>query len=1175
MTDKEAQLKAKLLKMKLAADINNVVSDTNKTITDSLEKEKKVIDSNRIFNDALNKRKGLKPNPPSIYDLGGKGKHPRTEVIQTKNAAISAAKGKVKKLKKKYVDPNPQAETPEEIMQSAESAGREPTYIAQDHGHRISFRSHSAGNFRTASLNEQSGKYAKYWLLNAKDTNGNGWGIASHTAKENMKKFIGRPLVVTASSWHGASEYGDEYEHPYLPTNDISAILDHQEKFRVGSIVDVVEDSHGDWFASVEMLPKFASSRLPPFCSPAIYQLDASEAEGQISKWEALHLAALTENPAYGARIALLKGTCVGTGSECKVQFKVAKQATIECPKKKQKISRLKQRLAYDPPEEDILGSGILESADAHEINKQPHNIPPSRLIKKNIPAKDNTGAFFENILGEDDVNLITGEEYKSQLDEIIRKGYIGENVDRTKKYKIDKTNKLPHQRVKDVSQGWTRDYIEKHKLSKLKQRLYIAQQAKLQKTALSETPLNPKNSFHIRLKKGVKNELYDPKYVYYNMMNNVNKGFVKKNQLGSVQQYIRKNDLSKMRIDNPDTGSWNELGEIADITSGVIDHEDGDVSFQSKGSPGKMYYHDIKPKNQSAKLKARLAGLSRMAASDIDWENIFKKSDEMQFEEFWENFDKKEKEYDSQKRKYVNVGDSDKRKYEFMKVRNIPQLQKEFELKGLVPSGHKFTEEDLGKHGLFGEMNGIVSPNGLFFSAADYSESWEDFKDDDGADNLTDMLIQANKHGLIDDATKEKYMMEDGVLDFYEDSGFGLVRGSPHNMDSSTNSVSWDSKDMPTREQTETYKNIIEDNRVIPDKIDVNIWSGNNDGDLNEVMRKNSTESGESFISLNDEFRKSLKLKNHKTKYTNIQGYEVTPESHKRITESGIDPMSSEYGYDPEEPGMVEHNKYKAEHPENYPSDEQMKVVRKQANERKKKSNKRKTEIKSEKYKRNAKLKARLAAVGLPDGFGKDPKKFKDFKDFLDNFNQDAGPPEHERKSPFPLPKYFEKDYEAFHNHVQDSAFRLEDAQEAGIDLEDENFSHGDDVSQSWNDVSKENQDKLRPYYQKHLSKELSWQKDPSLYTSGELPKEDQTYTKPGFHKNLTPMFENEPDGYKEINPKDIVSKTYDSTYDEPSKYSKLKARLAGLGDENMTYQNSKKVKLHKTKNMGKNDKD
>ena len=253
--------------------------------------------------------------------------------MNAKKYANIYCQSKIKKLKKTPIKTMEKRGLPENILEDAAAeAGvdenQSPSYIAQDHGHRISFRSHSAGNFKTASLNEQSGKYAKYWLLNAKDTNGNGWGIASHTAKENMKKFIGRPLVVTASSWHGASEYGDEYEHPYLPTNDITAILDHQEKFRVGSIVDVVEDSHGDWFASVEMLPKFASSRLPPFCSPAIYQLDASEAEGQISKWEALHLAALTENPAYGARIALLKGTCVGTGSECKVQFKVAKQVS-------------------------------------------------------------------------------------------------------------------------------------------------------------------------------------------------------------------------------------------------------------------------------------------------------------------------------------------------------------------------------------------------------------------------------------------------------------------------------------------------------------------------------------------------------------------------------------------------------------------------------------------------------------------------------------------------------------------------------------------------------------------------------------------------------------------------------------------------------------------------------
>jgi hypothetical protein len=176
----------------------------------------------------------------------------------------------------------------------------------------------------------------------------------------------------------------------------------------VGSIVDVFEDKHGDWYASIEMLPKFASSRLPPFCSPAIYQLDASEAEGQISKWEALHLAALTENPAYGARIALLKGTCVGTDNECKVQFKSAKQESgIECPvkekqkkvksklsklKKKQKVSKLKSRLAF----QDISGSneGDIVPKEPYKLHSRSKEIEEHGL--KTIGESDNfNGGHF------------------------------------------------------------------------------------------------------------------------------------------------------------------------------------------------------------------------------------------------------------------------------------------------------------------------------------------------------------------------------------------------------------------------------------------------------------------------------------------------------------------------------------------------------------------------------------------------------------------------------------------------------------------------------------------------------------------------------------------------------------------------------------------------------------
>ena len=220
------------------------------------------------------------------------------------------------------------------------------------HNHKIQFRVHEGSQYRRASLTKQEGKYAKYWLLNAKQTNGNGWGVSQTSIAKNINKFIGRPFVVTAKQWIPESEYGDQFEHPYLPTNNISQIINHQEKFRVGSIVDIIE-KNGDYHAVIEMNSKFAHMMLPPFCSPAIFQNNPGEADGQIADWEALHLAGLVEDPAYGAQIALLKGSCMGTADACSVQFKVAKQAKTVCHKKMKNLKgRLaKVRLAYDPPE--------------------------------------------------------------------------------------------------------------------------------------------------------------------------------------------------------------------------------------------------------------------------------------------------------------------------------------------------------------------------------------------------------------------------------------------------------------------------------------------------------------------------------------------------------------------------------------------------------------------------------------------------------------------------------------------------------------------------------------------------------------------------------------------------------------------------------------------------------
>jgi len=200
--------------------------------------------------------------------------------------------------------------------------------------HHHSFEFKPVGQFRGASLlQEQSAdkKFVKYFLLTAKDVNGNGWGVSQNSIQSNIKDFIGQPLVATSRQFIADSEYGDTYTHPYIPTNHLPTIFAHQNKFAIGIIRDVVEE-HGNWNAIAEIFPKYAHIKPPLFCSPGIFQLDPREPEGNISKWKALHLAVLDAEPAYGAQMAIMKGSCIGSLNECKVQFKGAKLEEYDCP---------------------------------------------------------------------------------------------------------------------------------------------------------------------------------------------------------------------------------------------------------------------------------------------------------------------------------------------------------------------------------------------------------------------------------------------------------------------------------------------------------------------------------------------------------------------------------------------------------------------------------------------------------------------------------------------------------------------------------------------------------------------------------------------------------------------------------------------------------------------------
>src|SRR5579864_3641523 len=100
-------------------------------------------------------------------------------------------------------------------------------------------------------------KFVKYFLLTASRTNGNNWGINPDTADHNMKYFIGRPLVCTSKEWIPHTVY-DTFDHPYLPTNDLYKVLNHQEHYRVGTIKEVTHEGD-NYYAIAEILPKFAN----------------------------------------------------------------------------------------------------------------------------------------------------------------------------------------------------------------------------------------------------------------------------------------------------------------------------------------------------------------------------------------------------------------------------------------------------------------------------------------------------------------------------------------------------------------------------------------------------------------------------------------------------------------------------------------------------------------------------------------------------------------------------------------------------------------------------------------------------------------------------------------------------------------------------------------------------
>jgi hypothetical protein len=299
--------------------------------------------------------------------------------------------------------PRPKRSEFKNIISAARDHIREAK-IDTDHQHSIEWHVQAKGQQRTAYLidTQPNRRFTKYWLLNAKQVNGNGWGVDPSTIDENIQKFVGKPFVVTAQSWIPDSEYGNSYVHPYIPTNNLRRIFQHQAKYTVGVVRRIIKDEKDDYYAMIEKLPKFAHMRDPPFCSPGIFQMDRNEPMDKIRTWEPLHLAGLEEDPAYGAHVALLKGNCVGTENECYVQFRGAKlEVVTQCPIRNARKGKLKERLegvvleaSANKVVEAFKKKEVLKSGN-HSTDGKAYYLFGNKIAEQGDPKEPNFGDYM------------------------------------------------------------------------------------------------------------------------------------------------------------------------------------------------------------------------------------------------------------------------------------------------------------------------------------------------------------------------------------------------------------------------------------------------------------------------------------------------------------------------------------------------------------------------------------------------------------------------------------------------------------------------------------------------------------------------------------------------------------------------------------------------------------
>jgi hypothetical protein len=273
----------------------------------------------------------------------------------------------------------------------------------------------------TAETFEDNGKfYIKAFLLDS-SVNKNSWGVDNATLQQNINSYIGKPLVLQ-----------DDFQHPDSGDPNFDHVLQFQEKFRIGNIIDIV-NKDSMYSAIIEVTDPIAKQafqhgELPLTVSPQLYHdAFATEPEGAMTKWRGTHLAVVKE-PAYGVTKARVHGQCSGSPMNCLAQLKRASVDQNHCNCVKQAItnytksaSRLGQFTIHPDGTQTLRFYGKGDSSldkkvpDTSKLDVQNNANPPTLTVKEELEkVQRERDEYKAKVAALEGTNQQVSEENKS-----------------------------------------------------------------------------------------------------------------------------------------------------------------------------------------------------------------------------------------------------------------------------------------------------------------------------------------------------------------------------------------------------------------------------------------------------------------------------------------------------------------------------------------------------------------------------------------------------------------------------------------------------------------------------------------------------------------------------------------------------------------------------------------